>query len=134
MLYACAYRWIDIDIYVGVLRHFSHIWLFKTLWTAAFPAPLSMGFSRQEYWCELPCSPPGDLPNPGIEPVSLMSPACARVFFTTTAAFIYIYNQASLFFTVIVLSVSFLIFIMISWHVIKMGFLFLSWDFGDSKV
>ena len=43
------------------------------LWTVAHQAPLSMGFSRQEYWSGLPCSPPGDLPNTGIEPVSLPS-------------------------------------------------------------
>ena len=47
-------------------------------------APPSMGFSRQEYWNRLPC-PPGDLPNPGIEPASLMSSALAGRFFTTSA-------------------------------------------------
>ena len=41
-----------------------------TLWTVAHQAPLSMGFSRQEYWSWLPCPPPGDLPNPGIEPIA----------------------------------------------------------------
>ena len=46
----------------------------------ALQAPLSMGFSRQEYWNGLPCPPPGDLPNPGIEPISL---ALAGRFFTT---------------------------------------------------
>ena len=45
-----------------------------TSWTVAHQTPLSMGFSRQEYWSGLPCPPPGDLPNPGIEPVSLASP------------------------------------------------------------
>ena len=44
-----------------------------------------MGFSRQEYWSGFPCPPPGDAPNPGIEPASLMSPALAGVFFTTSA-------------------------------------------------
>ena len=44
---------------------------------------LSMGFSRQEYWSELPFPPPGDLPNPGIELASLRSPALAGGFFTT---------------------------------------------------
>ena len=44
-----------------------------------------MGFSRQEYWSGLPCPPPGDLPNPGIEPAPLMSPAVAGGFFTTCA-------------------------------------------------
>ena len=48
-------------------------------------APLSMEFSRQEYWCGLPFPPPGDLPNPGIKPRSLMPPALAGVFFTTSA-------------------------------------------------
>ena len=46
--------------------------------------PLSMGFSRQEYWSGLPCPPPGDLPNPGIKPESLISPALAAGFFTTS--------------------------------------------------
>ena len=47
-------------------------------------SPLSMGFSRQEYWSGLPCAPPGDLPHPGIEPASLMSPALAGRFSTTS--------------------------------------------------
>ena len=46
-----------------------------TLWTVACQAPLSMRFSRQEYWSGLPCPPLGDLPDPGIEPMSPMSPA-----------------------------------------------------------
>ena len=46
-------------------------------------APLSMDFSRQEYWSRLRCSSPGDLPNPGIKSVSLMSPALADGLFTT---------------------------------------------------
>ena len=52
---------------------------FGTPWTVAHQAPLSMGFSSQEYWSGLPFPPPGDLPNPGIEPASLISPALARV-------------------------------------------------------
>ena len=48
-------------------------------------APLSMGFSMQEYWNGLPCPPPGDLPDQGIEPMSLMSPALAGWFFTARA-------------------------------------------------
>ena len=43
------------------------VWLFATPWIAVLQAPLSMGFSRQEYWSGLPCPPPGDLPNPGIK-------------------------------------------------------------------
>ena len=59
----------------------SHVWLFATLWTAAHQAPLSMVFSRQEYSSGLPFPPPGDLPNPGIEPESPTSPALADGFF-----------------------------------------------------
>ena len=51
-----------------LLSHFSRFPLFVTLWAVAHQAPLSMGFSRQEYWSGLPCPPPGDLPNPGIKP------------------------------------------------------------------
>ena len=64
---------------------FSRVQHFVTPWTGACQAPLSMGFSRQEYWSGLPCPPPGDLPNPGIEPPSLKSPALAGRFFTTSA-------------------------------------------------
>ena len=53
-----------------LLSRFSHVWFFVTLWTGTFQAPLSMGLSRQEYWCGLPCPPPGDLPDPEIEPAS----------------------------------------------------------------
>ena len=52
--------------------------------TLARQAPLSIGFSRQECWSGLPCPPPGDLPNPGIEPGSLMSPVPASGFFITS--------------------------------------------------
>ena len=53
-----------------VLSRSSCVWVFATPWAIALQAPLSMGFSRQEYWSGLPCPPPGDLPNPGIEPGS----------------------------------------------------------------
>ena len=53
----------------------SHVQLFVTPWTVAHQSPLSMGFFRQEYWNGLPCPPPGDLPDPGIEPISPASPA-----------------------------------------------------------
>ena len=56
---------------------------FATPWTVVRQAPLSMGFSRQEYWSGLPFPTPGDLPDPGIEPASLVSPALAGGFFTT---------------------------------------------------
>ena len=55
-----------------------------TPWTVDHQAPLSMRFSRQEYWSGLLCPPPEDLPDPGIAPTSLMSPALASRFFTTS--------------------------------------------------
>ena len=61
----------------------SHVPLFTTPWTAAHQAPLSMGFSRKECWSGLPCPPPGDLPDPGVKPASLVFPALAGGFFTT---------------------------------------------------
>ena len=57
-----------------------------TPWTIVSQDPLSIGFSRQEYWSGLPFSPPGDRPDPGIEPMSLMSPALAGGFFTTASS------------------------------------------------
>ena len=57
-----------------MLSRFSHVQLCETPWTEVGQAPLPMGFSRQEYWNELPCPPPGDLPDQGIEPASLTSP------------------------------------------------------------
>ena len=58
--------------------------LFATPWTVACQVLLPMRFSRQEYWSELPLLSPGDLPDPGIEPVSLASPSLAGRFFTTS--------------------------------------------------
>ena len=57
------------------VKSLSHVRLFGTLWTVAHQAPPSMGFSRQEYWNGLPCPPPGNLPDPGIEPGSPASSA-----------------------------------------------------------
>ena len=70
---------------VHTKSHFSYVQLCGTPWTVAHQAPLSLGFSRQEYWSGLPFPPAGDLPDPGIEPVSLMSPLLAGGFFTTSA-------------------------------------------------
>ena len=64
---------------------FSHVWLFVAPWAIAHQAPLSMGFTRQEHWSGLPLHTPGDLPDPGIEPMYLASPAVARGFFTPSA-------------------------------------------------
>ena len=65
-----------------MLSCFNHVLLFVTLWTVAHQAPLSMGFSRQEYWSGLPCPPLQDLPRPGIKP---LSPALEVGFFTISA-------------------------------------------------
>ena len=86
-------KWISYRQYIGescflkcscVLSHFSHVQLFASLWTEAYQAPLSMGLSRKGYWSGLPCPPPGDLPDPGIFPTSLMSLALAGGFFITS--------------------------------------------------
>ena len=74
----------SINLCCAVLSCFSRVQLFATLWTVALQAPLSMGFSRQEYWSGLLCPPPGDLPDPGIEPRSLTSPQLAGGLFTTS--------------------------------------------------
>ena len=58
-----------------VLSRFSRVQLSVTPWTITCQPPLSMGFSRQEYWSGLPCPPPEDLPNPEIEPKSSVAPA-----------------------------------------------------------
>ena len=76
---------MGVTMCVCVLSCFCHVRLFATPWTVACQAPLSMGFSRQEYWSGLPCPPPGDLLDPGIEPAFLMSPALANEFFTISA-------------------------------------------------
>ena len=73
-----------ITMHVCVLSCFSCVQLFATLWTIACQGPLSMGFARREYCGGLPCTPPGDLPDPGIEPAFLTSPALAGGFFTTS--------------------------------------------------
>ena len=73
-----------IYVHECTLSCFIHVRLIVTLWMPACQAPLSMGFSRHE-WSGLPCAPPGDLPNPGIELMSLTSPAFAGGFFTTNA-------------------------------------------------
>ena len=66
-MYVCMY----VGRCVCVPSCSSRVQLYATLWTVACQAPLSMGFSRQEYWSGLLCPPPGDLPDPGTEPESL---------------------------------------------------------------
>ena len=67
-----------------MLSHFSRVQLCATPWTVIHQAPLSMRFSRQECWSGLPCPPPRDLPDPGIELGSLKSPALAGRLYTTS--------------------------------------------------
>ena len=67
-----------------LLSCFSHFQLSATQWTATCQAPLSAGFSRQEYWSESPCPPPGIFPTQELKPKSLTSPALAGGFFTTS--------------------------------------------------
>ena len=69
------------DVCMSTLRHSSHVLLIVTPWTVACQSPLSMEFSRQEHWSGLPFPPLGDLPNPGIEPMSLVSPSLVWRFF-----------------------------------------------------
>ena len=73
--------WLDYDAMHACMdaQLLSHVQLFATPWTIAHQAHLSMEFSRQEYWSGLPFPPPGDLPDPGVEPTS---PALAGGFFT----------------------------------------------------
>ena len=65
-----------------------------TLWATACQVPLSMGFSRKEYWSELPFPPLGDLPDPGIEPASPTSPTLAGRFFIISTTFQGVYVSA----------------------------------------
>ena len=73
--------WMDWCVCVHA-RVLSHVQLFRH-WSVALQAPMSMGFFRQEYWSGLPCPPPGNLPDPEMEPTSLASPELADGFFTT---------------------------------------------------
>ena len=78
----CVCVCVCVYVYVSVL---SNIRLLANPQTVGHQAPLSMGFSKQEYWSGLPFPPSGDLPNPGIKLMSLVSPALAGRFFTTSA-------------------------------------------------
>ena len=103
-LTACSsFSKLYVFVCVRVCVYVSCVQLFATLWTVASQAPLSMGFFRQEYWSRLPCPLPGDLPDSGMELVSLMSPSWADRFFTISttweAKYIYLaqmFRQTSL--------------------------------------
>ena len=64
------------------LSRFSRVRLFETPWTVALQVPVSMGFSRQEYWSGLPCPPPGDLPDPGTELESPAALHCRQILYS----------------------------------------------------
>ena len=73
----------QVEVCCAMLSCFSRVHLFATLWTVACQPPLSMGFSRQQYWSGLPFSPPGDLPNQGLNPCFLQVSYIAGRFFTS---------------------------------------------------
>ena len=72
-------------LHACMLNHFSRVRLFVALWTVDCQGPVSTGFSWKEYWIGLPFPSPGDLPDPGIEPVSLAPSALAGRFFASWA-------------------------------------------------
>ena len=76
---------LGLLVFHHLLCSVTSVWLFVTLWTIAHEALLSKGFSRQEYWSGLPCPPPGDLHDLGIESKSVTSPALAGGLFTASA-------------------------------------------------
>ena len=76
----CVCVCVHVCVHAHLLSCFK---LFATSWTVAYQAPLSMGFSRQEYWSGLLFPPPRDLPDTGIKSTSLEAPALAGRFFTT---------------------------------------------------
>ena len=79
----CLWASILLKLQLRSVYVLSHVWLFVTLWAIALRAPLSLGFSQQEYWSALPFPSPEDLGNPGIGHLSPMSPTPAGKFFTT---------------------------------------------------
>ena len=86
-----SWPWRQVACCLQCVRNcFNRVLFFATLWTVAHQTPLSMGFSKQEYWSRLPCPSPGHLPHLGIEPMSLTSPTLAGGFFTTVATLLQI--------------------------------------------
>ena len=73
---------VEFSVLYVHAQSLSHVQICVTPWTVAHQAPRSMGFSWHEYWGGLPCPPLGDLPHPRIEPMSLIAPALAGMFFT----------------------------------------------------
>ena len=97
---------VCLCVYVCVhLSRFSSVQLFVTPWTITHQPPLSMGVSKQEYWSGFPCTSSEDLPNPGIKPTSLLSPALAGEFFTANVTweaptqYLFLFQKEHLHFT-----------------------------------
>ena len=78
----CDRRTLYVHAHAQLL---SHVWHFVTPWTVSHQTPLPMEFSREEYWTGLPFPSPGNLPNPGSEPTSLLSPTIVDIFIITSA-------------------------------------------------
>ena len=79
----CVCVYVCVCVCVCVCSVVQSCQLFATPWIVALQAPLSMGFSRQDYWSGLPSPPPGDFPSPGTEPVSPAVPVLSGRFSTT---------------------------------------------------
>ena len=94
-----VYLYSIIGGHAYMLSHFSRVWLFATFWTVTHQAPLSMGFSRQEYWSGWTCSPPGDLCDPGIEPVSHISCTVSQVLYLLALLDIILYTLYTYIYT-----------------------------------
>ena len=84
----CSEACVIYHCHACLLSHFIRVQLFVTLWTVAHQALLSMGFSRQEHWNVLLCLAPGDLPDRGIIPISLVSHALTGEFFTISTTWL----------------------------------------------
>ena len=82
--------------YASLLHLINHVRLFATPWTVVHLASLTMEFLRQEYWSGLPCPSPGHLPDPWIEPASLVSPSLAGAFFSTSVTDIFVYFSSGI--------------------------------------
>ena len=95
---------ITPSVLYAMLSCFGPVWLFATLWTVGAQAPLPMGFSRQEYWSGLPYPTPEYLPNPGLKPMSRMSPALAGRFFTTSTTWEVLREKNSFLFVYLLVS------------------------------
>ena len=119
-------------LHACLLSRFSHVWLCTPLCTVACQASLSMWLSRQEYWRGLPCPWPGDLPNPGIEPVSLLSPALAGGYLPLVPPVKSLFSpmDALKFFSLLPIFSRFICLILLFYELILLGIPTFSWISG----